>query len=82
MTKIKLTHRITYDSVESDFCYPIDKGYYYICKVDKDWIKNKLKSKFGRNITHVNNKYVVQINEQLYVNHDGEYWLILHKDDL
>lgn len=76
MTTIKLTHRVKYDTVESDLVYPIEKGYYYVCQVDRDWMKKKLRIAFGNNIVNINNKYVVEIGGNLYYNHDEIYWLI------
>ncbi len=76
MNTITINNRVRHDDVESDLVYPIDQGYYCICKVEKHWIISQLRMKFGRNIRSINNKYAVEIKDRLYYNHDGEYWLI------
>lgn len=32
----EITHRVIHDSVESDLVYPLDKGYNYVCQIDKE----------------------------------------------
>lgn len=73
---MSIIHNIRHNDVESNLVYPLDKGYNYICQIDKEWLKKQLRREFGRNIDDINNKYAVEINSRLYVNHDGQYWLI------
>jgi hypothetical protein len=67
--------------VSSDLVYPIDSGYYYVARLDNDWVKSKLRMKFNNKIDSIDNKYVVQLETNtgktiLVYNHDGKHWLI------
>ena len=71
MSKLEVINRIGFgDHIESNLVYPLDKGYNYICQIDKDWIMSKTWNK------KIANKYAIKINDRLYVNHDNTYWLI------
>lgn len=71
-----IIHKIRHNDIESNLVYPLDKGYNYVCRVNEAWLIKQLRMKFGRDIQSINNKYVAEIKGRLYVNHDGEYWLI------
>lgn len=58
------------DYLESDLVYPLDKGYRYVCQVTENWIMSKT---WGQRIA---NKYAIEIDGKLYVNHDDNYFLI------
>ena len=82
---MKLQHYLGLGSVNSDLVYPLDKNYCFIAKLDNYWIKSKVRSKFGRDIISIDNKYVVQVKnafdmDMLIYNHDGNHWLIAKKD--
>ena len=73
-----ITNRIIHETIESDLVYPLDKGYYYIAKLDKDWVEDKL-AEIG--VERIANKYAVNIEVNngttiLVVNHDNEYYII------
>ena len=71
MNKEEVVNRLGLGNyLESNLVYPLDKGYSYICKVDKSWVLTKT---WGKEIA---NKYAYKIDNRLYVNHDGDYWLI------
>jgi hypothetical protein len=75
---MKLEHYIELKTVSSNLVYPMDTGKYrYGVKLDKDWVKTRLMSKY--NATRINNKYVVEIETHagfpvLVYNHDDTYW--------
>lgn len=80
---MKLKHYIGLTSVCSDLVYPCDMNgkYYYVVQLDNNWVKAKIRSTFGRNITSIDNKYAVQVKTNLgtdilIYNHDNKHWLI------
>ena len=84
-----VVNRYEYDFVSSNLVYPIssneDRKYFYICKVDKDWVhqrirRNSVVSPLSKDIC-IANKYAIKIqtyagNDILIYNHDGHYWMI------
>ena len=69
--------------LESNLVYPLEKGYFYIAKLDKEWVENKVKTQFK--VIRIGNKYCVKIlvnngGSILVTNHDGTYWLTSKKE--
>ena len=70
-----ITNRIIHDTIESDLVYPGLHDYKWICKVDKDFVKDQLQDEFG--VSRINNKYVIRMSTgQMWYQHDGSTWLI------
>lgn len=83
----KLHYYLGLTSVSSSLVYPYQRGYNAVLKLDKDWVKTRLQSKFNRQITSIDNKYAVELMTNQHTpimvyNHDGEYWLIQPSFDL
>ena len=77
---MKIINKINkvHSTVKSNLVYPIERGYYYVCRVDKEQFRLKLSIKFNLNkyIGTINNKYAIIMDGYVYYNHDGIYWLI------
>jgi CRISPR/Cas system-associated endonuclease/helicase Cas3 len=78
---MEVVNQIQGSYVASDLVYPLDKGYYYIAKLDEQWLKEKLHHQFNNSVHDIHNKTVVSLEVNngghiLVVNHDGEYWII------
>lgn len=76
-----IVHKTDGSCVWSNLVYPLDKGYLYDAQLDDKWVEQKLKSKFGRAIITISDKYVVELESNsgkklLVVNHDSKYYLI------
>jgi len=79
--EIKIENRLEYDTVTSNLCYPIEKGYYCDARLDDEWVKEKLHMWFQKPNLRIGNKYVVEVgvnsgNTILIYNHDGKHYLI------
>jgi len=65
--------------LESNLVYPLEKGYYYIVKLDEKWVLEEIKKEY--NAIDISNKYCVCLLskgvELLVTNHDGTFWLTM-----
>lgn len=75
---MKIINRISHKSLESNLPYPLNSGYTYVAKLDKEWVNSRLNA---RNVDRINNKYCVNLDvgsaNLLVTNHDGTYWLTI-----
>lgn len=79
--EFKIETRVEYDTVTSNLCYPIEKGYYCDAQLDNEWVEDKLRMWFQKRNLRIGNKYVVEVgansgNRLLIYNHDGKHYLI------
>jgi hypothetical protein len=82
-----MANRLSTYGIESDLVYPLDKGYYYIAKLDPKWVISELQMRIDRSINTIHNKYCIELpvanrDNILVTNHDGTYWLTAKRADL
>lgn len=76
-----IVNRIIDNTITSNLVYPLEKGFYYVVQIDKNWIEERLFMLTGVKNTDISNKYAVVLiantgNDIIVYNHDGTYWLI------
>jgi len=81
MKKADIINRVSYRTVDSNFCYPRDTGWYDVLQIVQKDAEILLERHFKVAGIRINNKYVVRVNdyqgkERFIYNHDGRYYLV------
>lgn len=69
-----MKNRVNGIYLESDIVYPNPFEHTVVCKVDMEWLIERLYQEYGT--TKISNKYIIEYKGKLYYRHDSSCYLI------